>query len=65
MKGDPRWITARFTGGECPKCHKNHHKGDSIYYYPIGKQAYCRDCGQDAHREFQGMCQDEHFYNTY
>ena len=55
---DPRWMTARFSS-TCSKCDQPIAKGADIFYYPNGKRALCKTCGDDVSREFAAMAFDE------
>lgn len=55
--GDPRWLYARFSS-EC-KCGHVIKKDERIYYYPNGKTALCKTCGEKAAAEFNAAAQDE------
>jgi len=57
-QSDPRWITAKFPG-KCSKCGEAIHKGNSIFYYPIGKRVYVNECAEKASRDFHSMVADE------
>lgn len=56
--GDPYWTRARFNS-LCPKCGQQIRRGQQIYYYPNGRQAYCDTCGQDCYRDFESCAFDE------
>jgi hypothetical protein len=55
---DPRWITARFPG-RCKKCGKKVETGGTVYYLPVGKAIYCKDCGEEAARRFVVEAMDD------
>lgn len=52
-RNDPFWLNARFTGGNCPKCSKEHRKGDRVFFYPVSRRAFCADCGKHAEQDFR------------
>jgi hypothetical protein len=62
---DPYWLFVKYPTN-CSKCSTHIKKGDSAFYYPIGKKLLCKNndsCGPKASREFQAAVQDEDFYN--
>ena len=61
-KGDPYWTSARFNS-TCP-CGDKIEKGESIFYYPKGKKAYCAECGESESARFEGAALDEYLYNS-
>lgn len=61
-KNDPYWTTARFVS-VCPKCGRQIRKGSDIFYYPKGKQAYCRECGKAESASFEAAAFDEYVYS--
>ena len=61
--GDPAWMTAKFSStGACGHAIR---RGDEIFYYPRGKQAYCPDCSVAKSADFQSMAADEDVYAGY
>lgn len=61
-KGDPCKIVARFNS-TCQQCGKQIKKGESFYYWPNGKQAYCEKCGESEYNRFIESAMDEEIYN--
>lgn len=59
--GDPYWMRARFAS-ICPNCKREIKKGDSIFYFPRVKKAYCNaeGCGMQEARQFESAAQDEY-----
>lgn len=57
---DPYWTTARYNG-QCRRCEAPIKRGDRIYWYPNGGEAYCAadDCGKACAREFAAAALDE------
>lgn len=50
---DPYWLNARFNSICAGKnCNNTIKKGEKIFYYPIGKKAYCTICGQTCEQDF-------------
>lgn len=62
---DPFWMTARFSS-PCgnPDCHYQIRKGENIFYFPLGKKAYCQHCGNARERQFQAEIFDESVYSA-
>jgi hypothetical protein len=60
MRGDPRWITAKFKS-TCSTCGGRILAGERIFYYPQSRSVMCNkyDCGGKASREFEAMAADE------
>ena len=63
MKNDPYWLNARFAS-KCAKCSKVISRGERVFYYPLGKKAYCETCGQPMALEFALSVQDEGFMTS-
>lgn len=61
-KGDPRAITARFSS-TCKKCGKVIRKGETLYYWPNTKDAFCKTCGEPEYDRFVSAAVDEDLYN--
>ena len=59
---DPYPLKARFDS-DCAGCGKRIRKGDSIYYWPNGRKAYC-ECGEKDYRAFLAAKQDEAWYQS-
>ncbi len=55
---DPRKITSKFDSS-CTTCGKKIRKGDTFYYWPLTRTAYCLVCGEKDYREFLLNAQDE------
>ena len=57
---DPKWMKARYDG-KCSQCWKPIQEGDDIVYFPIGKKAFCAECGAPEYarlaeeRDIEGM----------
>lgn len=60
-KDDPFWMQSKFRS-KCSKCGQEITKGEHIFYYPIGRSAYCKVCGEDASAAFESMAEDEDMY---
>jgi hypothetical protein len=58
MRNDPFWLKAKYPS-ECVKCHAVIAKGSEFYFYPIGKRAYCGECGKVAEGDFRDCCEME------
>lgn len=58
-RNDPFWMTARYSGGNCPRCQHAHRRGERIFYYPLCHSAYCEICGKDAAADFAACLFDE------
>lgn len=59
---DPKIIKAKFSC-KCKGCSAQIKKGELLYYWPIGKKAYCATCGEPYYRDFISSAQDEMFYH--
>ena len=57
-QGDPRWITARFAS-TCACGLHGIARGERIFYYPNGKQAFGGACAETASRDFEAARFDE------
>ncbi len=58
VKGDPRWITARYPA-VC-KCGTTIPKGwTRAWYWPSTRTVECEACGEASERRFVAECQDE------
>ncbi len=63
MRGDPNWMTARFPGTCAGKtCDHRIRKGDRIFYYPNGRQAFVGSCAEAASADFASCMFDERGY---
>jgi len=60
MKGDPRWIEAKY-GGLCSQCGAELHPGDRILYWPRTRTVMCEKCGESAWQRFVSEAADEEF----
>ena len=60
MRGDPKWIKAKFSSS-CHGCKRTVKKGDDIFYYPIDRTVLCDapNCGLKASQEFEAAKFDE------
>jgi rRNA maturation endonuclease Nob1 len=63
MNRDPKIMKARFNS-TCRGCNSQIKKGETLYYWPIGKKAYCATCGDPYYRDFIESAQDEMFYQS-
>jgi len=57
-KGDPRWLEARYAG-KCAGCGRVISRGETIWYWPIGRKAYCKACGEPQCARFDAEAFDE------
>jgi hypothetical protein len=57
-RGDPYWLTARYTG-RCGQCERPIKRGDRAWYYPKGRYIYCEPCGQPLAARFHAEAADE------
>ena len=62
-RGDPRWITARFSS-VCG-CGKRINKGEDILYWPSSRTAQCKTCGEPEWQDFLSAAADEDVYNGF
>jgi hypothetical protein len=60
-RGDPYWMTARFSS-TCACGEHQVKKGERIFYYPNGRSAYGGKCAEAASRDFQSARFDEQGY---
>jgi hypothetical protein len=62
--GDPYWTSARFNS-HCHGCGGTIKAGESIFYFPRGKQVFCSgtDCGKKESGSFTAAAFDEEVYN--
>lgn len=60
---DPYWCTARFAG-VCAKTGHPFKKGDRIFYYPNGRQAFAGAAAEEAAADFRTQAEAEEFYST-
>lgn len=58
MRGDPRWIFARYPA-KCAGCGRRIGKGASAWWYPRGGRVECDGCGQVSSARFQAEVDDE------
>lgn len=57
---DPYRLTARYSGPCARKdCARGVKAGDSIFYYPSTRSAYCAEHADDCEREFLAAKFDE------
>ena len=64
-QGDPRWLTARYSGKCSGKdCTQAINRGDEVFYYPQGKHTLAKPCGHAdaAAADFNSHCFDENGY---
>lgn len=60
MRGDPRWILARFPSFCANKaCGRRIRKGDSAWWWPRSRRVECEGCGRIADARFQAECELE------
>lgn len=61
-KGDPYWRTFSYPV-RCSSCGIVIPRGERCFYYPNGKQVFCKNgCGQNAERDFVTMAEAEDYY---
>lgn len=59
---DPKKMSAKYRG-KCPKCSEAISVGQTIYYWPSNRTAYCESCGADDFNKFLNAAQDEAMYS--
>ena len=60
--GDPKMTTAKFDS-YCHGCGHRIETGQTIFFWPRGRNVYCLPCGEPEFRRFQSAAADEEVYH--